>query len=141
MENLIDKLYEILTTKGISKKSIRKVSTLSEYIEGDTTYDKLEFVYKKVTYSIQIEDFDTGEIQFGPDSFDNHSLTIDYLHDNHTEYGLVDDFEDYVDNILYENPMGELYKITEKLLQIEEVLETELHIDVPTLLKDMFGYE
>ncbi len=141
MENLIDKLYEILTTKGISKKSIRKVSTLSEYIEGDTTYDKLEFVHKKVTYSVQIKGFETGEIQFGPDSFDNHALTTDYLHDNYTEYGVIEDFEEYVDNILYENPMGELYKITEKLLQIEEVLETELRIDVPTILKDMFGYE
>ena len=132
MENTIDKLYDILINEGISKKNIEKDE------------DIIHFIHKKIRYSVQIDGED-GEVLisdgliYGPDEFENGALNSDYLHDHYQEYGSIDDFYNFVYDVVRGNTYDELYKITEKLLVIErDAQNCGVRVDFGQLVRHMF---
>lgn len=120
---MIDKLYNILVEAGINKKNIEK--------EDDLIF----FTHKKIRYSVQIEGED--DFAYGPTEFENQALTSDYLHERYSECGNLVDFEDFIYSVLNDNPYTDLYRITDKLLKIEEEAEN-YDIDFEGIVNHMF---
>lgn len=123
MENVIDKLYNILIEAGINKKNIEKEE------------DLILFIHKKIKYSVQIDG--ENDFGYGPTEFENQALTSDYLHDRYSEYGELVDFEDFVFGVVNNNIYGDLYRITEKLLKLEDEVKY-LDIDFEGIVNHMF---
>lgn len=126
MEETANRVYEILGNHNINKKNIKRVD------------NRIDFFYKKIIYSVQIESFD--ELSYGPSEFTNNAVSTDLLHDNYTEYGDLSWFDDYVYQIVYANIFDNLYKITDALIKLEEkaASSTEVEINFSKLINHMF---
>jgi hypothetical protein len=134
MEKMIEQLYDVLINEGIGKKNI------------ETGKDNIHFVHKKIKYSVQIDGEDGTEIIqrgliYGPDEFENQSLSSDYLHQHYQEYGNIDEFYNFVYDVVSGNTYSELYKITEKLLAIEaDANNCGVDVDFERLVTHMFVF-
>jgi hypothetical protein len=121
----MENLFEILINEGINKKDIQN--------DGNVVW----FAYKKIKYFVQIE----GDgLLYGPNGFKNEAVSSDYLHENYEEYGTINDFSEFVYDVVRGDRFGELYKITELLQKIEFEIE-DTSIDFGKLITHMFLYE
>lgn len=126
MEETLNSIYELLISYNINKKNISKFE------------NRIDFFYKKIIYSVQIEGSD--EFMYGPSEFENNAIDSDFLHNNYTEYGDLSWFDDYVYQIVNADMFSDLYKITDALIKLEEKAElsTEVIIDFNKLVNHMF---
>jgi hypothetical protein len=126
METTIDRLYDILIETGVSKKNIEK------------GIETIHFTHKKITYSVQLDG--DNHLIYGPFEFKNGAIDGDYLIDNYTEYGDNVEFEDWVYDVVNQDRFDTIYRMTEKLLKLEEDADDN-DIDFPKLVNHMFYYE
>lgn len=126
MEETLNSVYEVLISYNVNKKNISKFE------------NRIDFFYKKITYSVQVNGID--EFIYGPSEFENNAIDSDFLHNNYTEYGDLSWFDDYVYQIIHADMFGDLYKITDALIKLEEraELSTEVIINFNKLVNHMF---
>lgn len=126
MKATINTLYDILIQAGIKQLQI-------------SSQIAMEFSFKNITYWVQL-DVD-GTLTYGPIEFANSAVTSEFLRDSFQEFGSTVDFEDFVYGVVGDNLYGELYRITEKLLKIEDETNTlPISVDFEKLVNDMFNY-
>jgi hypothetical protein len=127
MEETLSSIYEVLISHNINKKNIRKFES------------RIDFFHKKIIYSVQIES--NGELMYGPIEFENNTIDSVFLRETYTEFGDLSWFDDYVYQIVHTNMFGNLYKITDALIKLEERSEssTEVSINFNKLVNHMFS--